>query len=625
MLNTSSSSALDPTRRMGAYPLDSGCYRFSVWGPLLQQIELKMLCPIERKIPLQQDEEGYWQVELEGIPAGPVEYLFVLHHEQGQVERPDPASRWQPHGVHGPSRILDPSFDWQDGAWQGIPLPQWILYELHVGTFTPEGTFAAIIPRLPELLDLGVNVLELMPVAQCPGGRNWGYDGVYPYAVQTAYGGAQGLKQLVDACHQAGMAVILDVVYNHMGPEGNYLREFGPYFTDKYHTPWGAALNFDDRYCDGVREFFLQNAEFWLEEFHLDGLRLDAIHAIYDFSARPFLRELSERVEALGQRTGWKRQLIAETDLNDVKIISPREQGGYGIDAQWCDDFHHCVHTLLTGEKEGYYEDFGQLEQLAKSYRESYVFSGQYSPHRARRYGNSAAQHPGSQFVICIQNHDQIGNRMLGERLSQLTSFEGLKLAAATLLLAPMLPMLYMGEEYGETAPFQYFVSHGDPDLVEAVRQGRRKEFSAFTWKGEVPDPQSEETFYRSKLNWDLKSAGQHQALWRWYQTLIRLRKTLPALQTFQRESVQAHLFADCGLALQRCQGSHALLALFNFSPDHSATYSGWSAGTWQKVLDSNDPDWLGAGSQLPYQSQGDPVEVPAYGVVVYGLSGLSV
>ncbi|MEN9226684.1 MAG: malto-oligosyltrehalose trehalohydrolase [Thermostichus sp. DRC_bins_24] len=492
------------------------------------------------------------------------------------------------------------------------------------GTFTPEGTFAAIIPRLPELLDLGVNVLELMPVAQCPGGRNWGYDGVYPYAVQTAYGGAQGLKQLVDACHQVGMAVILDVVYNHMGPEGNYLREFGPYFTDKYHTPWGAALNFDDRYCDGVREFFLQNAEYWLEEFHLDGLRLDAIHAIYDFSARPFLRELSERVEALGQRTGWQRQLIAETDLNDVKIISPREQGGYGIDAQWCDDFHHCVHTLLTGEKEGYYEDFGQLEQLAKSYRESYVFSGQYSPHRARRYGNSAAQRPGSQFVICIQNHDQIGNRMLGERLSQLTSFEGLKLAAAALLLAPMLPMLYMGEEYGETAPFQYFVSHGDPDLVEAVRQGRRREFSAFAWKGEVPDPQSEETFHRSKLNWDLKTSGHHHTLWRWYQTLIQLRKTSPALQSFQRESVQVHLFADGGLALQRSWGSDTLLALFNFSPDHAATYSGWPVGTWQKVLDSHDPDWLGAGSQLPLQTQGDPVAVPAYGVVLYGLSAYS-
>ncbi|MCJ2544035.1 malto-oligosyltrehalose trehalohydrolase [Thermostichus vulcanus] len=617
-----SSFSFAPTHRVGAYPLGSGGYRFRVWAPLLPQVELKLLSPIEQRLSMQQDAEGYWQAELEGIPEGPLDYLFVLHQEQGQVERPDPASRWQPHGVHGPSRVLHPDFAWQDSAWPGIPLEQWILYELHVGTFTPEGTFAAIIPRLPELLDLGVNVLELMPVAQCPGGRNWGYDGVYPYAVQTAYGGATELKQLVNACHQVGMAVILDVVYNHLGPEGNYLREFGPYFTDKYHTPWGSALNFDDRYCDGVREFFLQNAEFWLEEFHLDGLRLDAIHAIYDFSARPFLGELSQRVEALSQRIGWKRHLIAETDLNDVKIITPREQGGYGIDAQWCDDFHHCVHTLLTGEREGYYEDFGRLEQLAKSYRESYVFSGQYSPHRARRYGNSAAQRPGSQFVICIQNHDQVGNRMWGDRLSQLTSFEGLKLAAAALLLAPMLPMLFMGEEYGETAPFQYFVSHGDPDLVEAVRQGRRREFSAFSWKGEVPDPQSEETFNRSKLNWNLNSAGQHQALWRWYQTLIRLRKTLPALQSFERSTVQADLFAESGLALQRQQGSDLLIALFNFHPEHSMAYSGWPAGSWQKLLDSQDPDWLGSGSTMLPQTTGDPVEVPAYGVGVYRQKG---
>jgi maltooligosyltrehalose trehalohydrolase len=618
------STAAPPQRsfsgRIGAYPLSPSRYRFSVWGPLLQQVELKILSPIQRNIPLEQDEEGYWQVELDGIPDGPVDYLYRLQSEAGVLERPDPASRWQPYGVHGPSRVLDPGFDWQDGAWQGIPLPQWILYELHVGTFTPEGTFGAIIPRLPELLDLGVNVLELMPVAQCPGGRNWGYDGVYPYAVQTAYGGAKALKELVNACHQMGMAVVLDVVYNHLGPEGNYLRDFGPYFTHKYHTPWGDALNFDDRYCDGVREFFLQNAEYWLEEFHLDGLRLDAIHAIYDFSARPFLRELSERVDVLEEHTGWPRQLIAETDLNDVKIISPRDQGGYGIDGQWCDDFHHCVHTLLTGEKEGYYEDFGQLDQLAKSYRESYVFSGQYSPHRARRYGNSAAQRPGSQFVVCIQNHDQIGNRMLGDRLSQLTSFEGLKLAAAALLLAPMLPLLYMGEEYGETAPFQYFVSHGDPDLVEAVRQGRRKEFSAFAWKGDVPDPQSEETFRCSKLNWELKNVGHHQVLWRWYQTLMHLRKTLPALQSLERDSLQVELFSGSGLALQRRQGSHTLIALFNFSPEQSATYSGWPSGSWQKLLDSHEPDWLGSASAMPPQSIGDPVDVPAYGVGVYSL-----
>lgn len=605
--------------RIGAYPLGQGRYRFSVWAPLLERVELKLLTPVEGCLPLARDDQGYWQGEVDGIPPGPVDYLYRLHTQAGVVERPDPASRCQPHGVHGPSRVVDPHFDWQDQGWKGIPLSQWILYELHVGTFTLEGTFAALIPRLPELVELGVNVLELMPVAQFPGERNWGYDGVYPYAVQTSYGGAAGFKALVNACHQLGLAVILDVVYNHLGPEGNYLRDFGPYFTDKYHTPWGDALNFDDCYSDGVREFFLQNAEYWLEEFHLDGLRLDAVHAIYDFSAYPFLQELAEQVDALEARTGRPRVLIAESDLNDVRLITPREQGGYGLDAQWCDDFHHSLHTLLTGEKTGYYQDFGELEHLAKAYRESYVYSGQYSCYRARRHGNSAVGRPGSQFVVCIQNHDQVGNRRLGERLSQLTSFEGLKLAAAALLLAPMLPLLFMGEEYGEVAPFLYFVSHGDPDLVEAVRQGRRREFSAFAWQGEPPDPQAEETFLRSKLNWELKKAGHHQVLWKWYQTLIRLRKTQPALQHLERDGVEVELFSNSGLALHRRQGSQALLALFNFSPDQPVTYTQWPSGTWEKLLDSHETQWLGKGSSLPAGSQGDLVEVPPYGVAVYG------
>jgi maltooligosyltrehalose trehalohydrolase len=306
--------------------------------------------------------------------------------------------------------------------------------------------------------------------------------------------------------------------------------------------------------------------------------------------------------------------LVAESDLNDVRLITPRRQGGYGLDAQWCDDFHHSVHTLLTGEKTGYYQDFGQLEHLAKAYRESYVYSGQYSPYRGRRHGNSAIGRPGSQFVICIQNHDQVGNRRLGERLSQLTSFEGLKLAAAALLLAPMLPLLFMGEEYGEVAPFLYFVSHGDPDLVEAVRQGRRREFSAFAWQGEVPDPQAEETFLRSKLNWELGHAGHHQVLRRWYQTLIHLRKTLAPLQNLERNSVEVELFAQTGLALHRHQGSQAVLALLNFSPDQVVTYAQWPGGSWQKLLDSGDQ-----GSSLPAKNQGEPVEIPPYGVVVYG------
>src|SRR6185503_2081252 len=408
---------------------------------------------------------------------------------------------------------LDLRFDWQDQTWKGLPLPDYLIYELHVGTFTAEGTFDAAISYLDGLRELGITAIELMPVAQFPGNRNWGYDGVYPYAVQNSYGGPLALKRLVQACHERGLAAILDVVYNHLGREGNYLRELGHYFTDRYRTPWGDAVNFDGPHSDEVRRFFIENALYWITEFHFDALHLDAAHPIFEHSARPFLAELSEAVHRRGEELHRLVYLIPEISMNDVRLILPRQQGGCGCDAQWNDDFHHSLHTLLTGERTGYYQDFGRIEHLVKSLREGFVYTGQDSQYRQRRHGNSARAVPSRRFVICCQNHDQVGNRQLGERLSQLVSFEDLKLAAAVVLLSPCIPLLFMGEEYGETAPFLYFISHSDPDLIEAVRQGRRAEFAAFDWRGEVPDPQDEATFLSAKLRHELRESGQNKML----------------------------------------------------------------------------------------------------------------
>jgi maltooligosyltrehalose trehalohydrolase len=436
---------------------------FTVWAPARRRVELK-LTPhpldgkvgagqeglIEMELPGESAEAketaGYWQLTVPDIQPG-TRYFFQL---DGSVTRPDPASNFQPEGVHGPSEVIDHGqFQWKDEKWKGIGLKDMIIYELHVGTFTPEGTFSAAIGRLSDLKELGINAVEIMPVAQFPGDRNWGYDGVYPYAVQNSYGGPDKLKELVNASHRAGLAVVLDVVYNHLGPEGNYLRDFGPYFTDKYQTPWGQAINFDGPYSDPVREFFIENALYWFRDYHIDALRLDALHAVFDMSAKHFLRELSERVAEFSKENGRRFYLVAESDLNDVRLIKPRSRGGYGLDAQWSDDFHHSLHALLTGEKKGYYQDFGSVRNLAKVFREGFVYTGQYSEHRKRRHGSKPKHRKARQFVVCIQNHDQVGNRMYGKRLSQLVGFESLKLAAGTVILSPYIPHLFMGEEYG--------------------------------------------------------------------------------------------------------------------------------------------------------------------------------
>ncbi|KPK47013.1 MAG: malto-oligosyltrehalose trehalohydrolase [Dehalococcoidia bacterium SM23_28_2] len=582
---------------MGASFLGNGLSLFVVWAPLAPKVDVHLLAPCERLVPMESEERGYHHAAVDGVEPGSL-YLYRLDERR---ERPDPASRFQPRGVHGPSEVVSPHFEWDDAGWTGLPLQEYTIYELHVGTFTPEGTFDAVIPQLGELKELGITAIELMPVAQFPGSRNWGYDGVCPFAVQNSYGGPTGLKRLVNACHKLGLAVVLDVVYNHLGPEGNYAAEFGPYFTDKYMTPWGAALNFDGPHSDEVRRFFVENALYWVTEFHIDALRLDAVHAIVDHSAVPFVEELAEAVHHRAEDLSRRIYVIAESNLNDARLVRPREMGGQGLDAQWNEDFHHSLRTLLTGERAGYYQDFGELGQLVKAFSDGFVYSGQYSPYYGRRHGNSSRDVPAHKLLVFSRNHDQVGNRMLGERLSQLVPFEGLKLAAGVILLSPFIPLLFMGEEYGETAPFQYFISHSDAQLVEAVRQGRREEFEAFEWKGDLPDPQDEATFLRSKLNRSLRSEGNHRVLLEFYKELLQLRRTITALADLSKEQMEvAGYEKEQVLFLRRWSGSSEVFAVFNFGDAEAAVAVRVPEGRWRKLLDSADERWQGEESSLP-------------------------
>lgn len=548
-------------------------------------------------VPMQTRERGYHEVSVENMGSG----AFYYYRLDGARERPDPASRFQPQGVHGPSRVTHPDFAWEDQSWSGLALRDYIIYELHVGSFTPEGAFDAIIPYLDEFKELGITAIELMPVAQFPGDRNWGYDGAYPYAAQNSYGGPEDLMKLVNACHQSDLAVILDVVYNHLGPEGNYLADFGPYFTERYKSPWGPALNFDGPYSDEVRRFFIENALYWITEFHVDALRLDAVHAILDHSPRPFLLELGEAVHEQAKRLRRQIYLIPESDANDARLVRSTNLGGYGLDAQWNDDFHHSLRALLTGEKIGYYQDFGRLEQLAKAFREGFVYSGEYSLFRRRRHGSPSRDIPAERFVVFAQNHDQVGNRMLGDRLSQTVSFEALKLAAGAVILSPFIPLVFMGEEYGETAPFQYFISHSDPELVAAVRRGRREEFRGFQWKGEIPDPQDEETFLRSKLNHRLRQQGHHRVLRGFYRELIRLRRNIPALARLSKRAMEVIGHEkDKVLLVRRWTERQEVLIVFHFAQKDASVSLTIPRGHWHKLLDSADERWQGGGATVP-------------------------
>ncbi|PSB23697.1 malto-oligosyltrehalose trehalohydrolase [Stenomitos frigidus] len=601
----------------GAFYLGGDRCQFTVWAPLHKQVAVNIVSPKARLLPMQEAGFGYWQLTADAIAPG-TQYFYQL---DDQLERPDPASQFQPDGVHGPSQVVDQAaFSWTDNNWSGIPLDELIIYELHTGTFTPEGTFEAIIPRLPDLKALGVNAIELMPIAQFPGSRNWGYDGTYPFAVQNSYGGPEGLKRLVNACHQQGMAIVLDVVYNHFGPEGSYFSDYGPYFTEKYKGVWGGALNFDGAQSHAIRNYFLQNALYWFETYHFDMLRLDATDHIVDLTAKHFLQELAERVAELSQQKGRKFYLAAENDVNDVRILRSIEQGGYGMDAQWNDGFHHCAHTLLTGEQIGYYQDYGRCEQLAKAMKQGFVYSWEYSPFRDRWHGSDSSALPGQQFVVCIQNHDQIGNRMLGDRLTHLVSFDALKLGAAVLLLSPNVPLLFMGEEYGEDAPFLYFVSHTDPNLVEAVRAGRKREFAHFHLEGEYIDPQSEEAFQRSQLRWEMRQEGKHKLLHDLYQQLIQLRRTVPALKKLDKQNLEATTLEDEKLLLlHRWSAESQIFCLMNFNQEPVSCTPKIPTANWKKILDSADETWAGTGAKLPNELVfGQSLIIPASSFALY-------
>lgn len=577
-----------------------------------------MVAPEKKLVPMTTDGSGYHWLALENVEPG-AEYFYRL---DGGLERPDPASRVQPRGVHGPSAVADPAYQWKDGGWKGLPQERAVIYELHTGTFSPEGTFAGIIPRLDALKDLGVTVIALMPVAQFPGRRNWGYDGVYPFAAQNSYGGADGLKRLVEACHLRGLAVMLDVVYNHQGPEGCYLRDFGPYFSSEYKTPWGPAFNFDGPHSDEVRRFFLESALRWLDEFNIDALRLDAVHAIRDFSARPFIEELSAAAHELGRVRGRRVHIIAESGLNDPRVIRPPEAGGWGCDAQYCKDFHHSLHTALTGERAGKYRDFSGLRDLAESYRGAFVYAGRYSPCRQRRHGRAADGAPASRFLVFAQDHDEAGNRPRGERLASLVDFESLKLAAGAVALSPFIPLLFMGEEYGEKAPFLYFTDFADKGLAEAVRRGRRKAFIAAGKGGALPAPNDAAAFLRSRPDPGLRRKGKHAALESFYRRLYSLRREHPALAKPDRENLNAVLHEAPGLlTVHRRAGEEEVFFMLNFSEDPGSVKLEIPGGSWVRLLDSAERRWGGPGGRAPERLAGGPSELHLSPrcVVLYG------
>jgi maltooligosyltrehalose trehalohydrolase len=582
-------------RNIGLNFSETGTAEITIWSPLANSVEIELSAQ-GKKIPLAKHEDGYWKMSSSEISAGTCYKISI----NGGQAFPEPTSLAQPDGVHGSSMAIDvKKYKWSDKNWENIPLAEYIIYELHTGTFSPEHTFDGIAAKIDHLSKLGITAIEIMPVGQFPGDRNWGYDGVFPFAVQHSYGGAEKLQELVNACHQKGIAVILDVIYNHLGPEGNYLPEFAPYFTNKYSTPWGKALNFDDAWCDGVREYFIENALMWFRDFHVDALRMDAVHAIKDFSTKHIIREIREHVDELEKLTGKKHYLIAEMDLNDPVYINPYDKCGYGVNAQWIDEFHHTLRVTAGQSPEGYYSDFNGIDHLAKSYVDAYVYDGQFSNHRKKNFG-AKTDNAGHQFVVFSQNHDQVGNRMLGERTNRLVSADMCRLMAAAVIVSPFLPMFFMGEEWLETNPFLFFVSHTDKELAALVNKGRKEEFSYFNWKGEPPDPRLEETFLNSMLQWDLLTKQPHDQMLAYYKELIRLRKTVPALKVPDRTATNA--FADNKkkvLTLQRSNASQFIECIMNFSDEiRPLQFTDQARIKYRLILDSSLPEWGGKGQR---------------------------
>jgi maltooligosyltrehalose trehalohydrolase len=548
-------------RTIGVNFNSAGNAEIVVWSPLRNKVNLVTEKKIQ--IPLDKDSYGYWK-GVTPILKPSDRYKFLLDDEN---LFPDPASLSQPEGPHNYSeaiRLTD--FAWNDHEWKNIPLKDYIIYELHAGTFSETGNFNGIISKLDYLSDLGITAIEIMPVAQFSGERNWGYDGVFPFAVHNSYGGAGELQRLVNMCHSKGLAVILDVVYNHLGPEGNYLSEFGPYLTDNYKTLWGKAVNFDDEWCDGVRKYFIENTLMWLRDFHFDALRFDAIHAIKDFSSKHILTDIKLHVQELSAITGKQYHLIIESDLNDTKFIESTAIGGSGMDAQWLDDFHHALHVTTTGEKEGYYADYNGIGDLCKSFNSAFVYDGVYSRFRKKTFGTSAKGFEPHRFIIFSQNHDQVGNRQKGERIGHLVSFELQKLICGAVMFSPFVPLIFMGEEWNASSPFQYFVSHIDSELAEAVRKGRSQEFKFSNPMEETPDPLSIRTFHDSKLNWTDLERSEHKIIHDFYKHLIGFHKYL---NSDNNNEQFAHASSDANrkiLKVKRNTQELVFTAVMNFS-----------------------------------------------------------
>jgi maltooligosyltrehalose trehalohydrolase len=612
-------AALGP-HRLGATPLSDHETRFVVWAPGAASVQLVLTeaAPIALA-PLGSGYHGTTAVCSPGT-----RYRYVL---DGGQPLADPASRLQPDGVLGPSEVVDlGAYEWQDADYRPPPLVDYVISECHVGAFTREGTFDAARAELDRLVDVGLSAVELMPVAQFPGRRNWGYDGVFPFAVQHSYGGPRGLQRLVDACHERGLAVILDVVHNHLGPVGNMLGSFGPYFTDRYRTPWGPALNFDGAESDHVRTFFLQSVAQWFVDFHIDALRLDAIHAIADTSATPFVIDLTVLADVLAEELARPCPLIAESAANDPRVVTARDAGGNGMAAQWNDDFHHALHAALTGERQGYYVDFGALADVARAMNGGFVYQGEYSVFRHRRHGAASVGLDPERFVVFAQNHDHIGNRPRGERLTTLLEPAQVRLAAAVLLLAPGLPLLFMGEEYGETAPFPFFVDYGDPELAQAVRTGRRADLRAMGYDEEPLDPSDDATFARAVIDPSVRDEGEHGRLLELHRRLIALRRELPALRRSVRRQVETSV-AGPVLTLVRRHPAGSVAALFNVSAAESEVVTPelgpgprpTAFGAWRRILDSGDPE-RGEGPAAPESpAPGDAIRLAPWAFCLYG------
>jgi maltooligosyltrehalose trehalohydrolase len=601
------------TTTLGAARTDSDAWSFVVWAPRHERLSVRVDDKAGRPDePMEPRGAGYFSLDLRGLGSAP-DYWYVA--ADGAV-LPDPVSRWQPAGVHGASRGFDPGeFEWSDQLYAAPPLSESVLYELHIGTFTDAGTFEAAIDHLDELVDLGVTTVEPMPIAAFPGDRNWGYDGVFPFAVQDSYGGPAGFQRFVDACHHRGLAVVLDVVYNHLGPEGNVLASFAPYFTEMYTTPWGSAVNVAQAGSDEVRRYFIENALMWLRDYHVDGLRLDAIHGIVDPTASPFLAELTTAVDALAVSLGRRLVLIAESADNDPRVITPIAAGGLGFDAQWNDDFHHALHTVLTGERADYYRDYGSLDQLARAINDGFIFEGQHSNHRGRRHGAPSRAIARDHFVVCTQNHDQVGNRAGAERLAELVEPAALGLAAAALLLSPFVPMLFMGEEYAETAPFPYFVSHSDADLVATIRQARAVELGR---EADRFDPVAKGTFEKARLDRSRRDTEPHRGVLALYRALIIARRDNPVLTDPDPLESEAVVSGDV-LALRRRTSTADALVLLNFGDADVVARADVAAPIWSRVLDSGDPDLGGDGRRSPSEvAAAADVTLGPYGFCLY-------